>query len=156
MVLPISEESYCMRITALAPMAVAFLIMRSMAWRRASSRSSVYSVISPPPRERRPAMMLPPRPRLRTTRPKTWPFISTIRCPVTSSVVTTIIFPSPRWLEPSLLLRDAGRLGAVADLQLLNRGRQIIPNRALREKQCLGDLRDAGAALTRDQDLALA
>src|SRR5438094_231523 len=35
---------------ALAPIAVAFCTIRSRAWRRASSSSSVYSVISPPPR----------------------------------------------------------------------------------------------------------
>src|SRR5712691_4931231 len=70
---------------------IAIWTMRSMACRRASSSSSVYSTISPPPIDRSVATMLPPSPRLRTTSPKTCPFISTIRCPVTSSVVTTII-----------------------------------------------------------------
>ena len=48
--------------TALAPMSVAFLTSRSSAWRRVSSRSWVYSWISPPARERRPAMRLPEKP----------------------------------------------------------------------------------------------
>jgi len=67
------EESNRIITTALAPMARAFSTMRSIAWRRVSSTRRVYSTISPPPSERRPAMMLPPRPRLRTTTPNTWP-----------------------------------------------------------------------------------
>src|SRR5665811_2447155 len=68
-----------MEITALPPTSVALRTSRSIAWRRVSSSSSVYSWISPPPMERSPAMMLPPRPRLRTTSPKTIPFVSTTR-----------------------------------------------------------------------------
>ena len=48
----------------------------------------VYFLISPPARKRRPAMMLPPRPRLRTTTPKTCPLVSTMRCWAIPSVVT--------------------------------------------------------------------
>src|SRR5438876_4088803 len=68
-----------------------------MAWRLASSSNWVYSVISPPPSERRPAMMLPPNPRLRTTTPKTCPFVSTMRKCVIPSVVTTIMITSIHW-----------------------------------------------------------
>jgi hypothetical protein len=64
---------------ALACMGVAFLTIRSTAWRRASWSSCVYSVISPPASERSPAMMLPPSPRLRTTTPNTWPLTSLMR-----------------------------------------------------------------------------
>src|SRR6185312_6071141 len=79
MVCPISAESNRIMMMALACMSAAFLTMRSTAWRRASSRSCVYSVISPPASERSPAMMLPPRPRLRTTTPNTWPLTSLTR-----------------------------------------------------------------------------
>src|SRR6202521_4899203 len=132
-VVPISEESYCIRTTAFAPIAVAFWTIRSTACRRASSRSSVYSTISPPPSERNPAMMLPPRPRLRTTSPNTCPFISTIRCPETSSVVTTIISALLlRWLKPSQVLGDSSRLGAIADFELLDRRRYLTAHGSLR------------------------
>src|SRR6185437_13217016 len=49
---------------AFAPIVVAFSTSRSSAWRRASSSRRVYSWISPPTMVRKPAMMLPPRPRL--------------------------------------------------------------------------------------------
>src|ERR1700753_3899213 len=74
---------------ALACISRAFLTMRPTACRRASSRSWVYSVISPPTMDRRPAMMLPPNPRLRTTTPNTCPLTSLTRYPATFSVVTT-------------------------------------------------------------------
>ena len=74
-----SELSKRIEMTAFAPISVAFLTSRSRACRRVSSRSEVYSLISPPPIDRRPAMRLPEKPRLRTTRPKTWPFVSTTR-----------------------------------------------------------------------------
>src|SRR5205807_6175522 len=157
MVVPISDESYCIRTTAFAPIAVAFWTIRSMACRRASSSSSVYSTISPPPIDRSVATMLPPSPRLRTTSPKTCPFISTIRCPVTSSVVTTIISALLfRWLQPSLVLGYPRRLGAIVDLQLLNCRRQVVAHGSLGEEQYLRDLRDARALLTRNQHLAFA
>src|SRR6202022_3875675 len=127
------EESYCIRITAFAPIAVAFWTMRSIACRRASSRSSVYSTISPPPSERSVAMMLPPSPRLLTTSPNPLPFISTIRCPVTSSVVTTIISALLlRWLQPSQVLGDSSRLGAIADFEFLDRRREVVAHGSLR------------------------
>ena len=94
MVWPISDESKRIIRMALAPMAVALATMRSVAWRRASSSIWVYSLISPPTIERRPAMMLPPRPRLRTTTPKTWPRVVTVRCPAMFSVVAMIMEPS--------------------------------------------------------------
>ena len=75
---------------ASAPITVAFWTIRSIAWRRVSSRSEVYSWISPPTSERKKAARLPARPRLRTTRPKTWPLASTIRWPVRYGVVTRI------------------------------------------------------------------
>ena len=52
---------------------------------------AVYSVISPPTMLRRPAMTLPPTPRLRTTTPKHCPSVSRTRWPATVSVVTTSI-----------------------------------------------------------------
>src|SRR5207244_7898236 len=98
--------------------------------------SAVSSTYPPPPIDRSVATMLPPSPRLRTTSPKTCPFISTIRCPVTSSVVTTIISALlSRWLQPSLVLGDAGRLGAIVDLQLLYRRRQIVAHGSLRKEE---------------------
>src|SRR5207248_7603923 len=63
------------------------------AWRLVSSSSSVYSWISPPTSERRPAAMVPPSPRLRTTSPKTWPFVSATRWPATNGAVETITLP---------------------------------------------------------------
>ena len=51
----------------------------------------MYSWISPPPSERSPAMRFPEKPRLRTTRPKVWPFVSTIRWPAMNGVVATIM-----------------------------------------------------------------
>src|SRR4029077_4156973 len=131
--------------------------MRSTACRRGSSRSSGYSTISPHPNERSPAMIFPPSPRLRTTSPKTCPFISTMRCPDTSSVVTTIISALLlSWLEPSLVLGDAGRLGAITDFELLDRRREVVADRPFREEERFGDLRDTRAILSRDQHLALA
>src|SRR4029453_16324639 len=53
-----ADESNRIDTTALAPRTVAFRTRRSSAWRRVSSRRLVYSWISPPPSERRPAMML--------------------------------------------------------------------------------------------------
>src|SRR6185503_9600780 len=76
--------------TALAPIRVAFLTRRSRACRRVSSRSSVYSLISPPPSDRSPAIRLPEKPRLRTTSPKTWPFVSVTRWPAMNGAVATI------------------------------------------------------------------
>src|SRR6185369_14761827 len=76
---PISEESKRIITMPFACMILAFLTIRSTAWRRASSRSCVYSVISPPTSDRRPAMMFPPSPRLRTTTPNTCPFTSLTR-----------------------------------------------------------------------------
>src|SRR6185437_4126259 len=51
---PSSEPSKRIMTTALAPITVAFWIMRSSACRREASSSSVYSLISPPPRDRSP------------------------------------------------------------------------------------------------------
>src|SRR5690349_4043628 len=76
MTLPISDESKRIITIAFACMSLAFFTMRSTACRRASSSSCVYSVISPPTMERRPARILPPSPRLRTTTPNTWPLVS--------------------------------------------------------------------------------
>src|SRR6185437_2195509 len=78
MVWPISDESKRIITTAFAPIACAFCTIRSVAWRRASSSIWVYSLISPPTIERNPAITLPPMPRLRTTRPNTWPLLSVI------------------------------------------------------------------------------
>ena len=78
-----SDESNRNEMIAFAPTMVAFWTIRSIAWRRVSSRRLVYSWISPPPSERSPAITLPPIPRLRTTRPNTWPFVSTTRQPAT-------------------------------------------------------------------------
>src|ERR1700677_3403704 len=72
-------------------MAFASSPSRSKAWRRASSRSRVYSWISPPTMVRRLAMMLPPSPRLRTTTPKHCPSVWTVRWPAMFSVVATIM-----------------------------------------------------------------
>src|SRR5579884_4200966 len=74
-----------------------------MACLRASSSREVYSLISPPPSERRPAMILPPRPRLRTTTPKTCPLVSTIRCRAIPSVVTIRIFFSFSMVRAGIL-----------------------------------------------------
>src|SRR6185437_8025833 len=101
MVCPISAESNRIMTIALACMREAFLTIRSTAWRRASSRSCVYSVISPPASERSPAMMLPPRPRLRTTTPNTWPLTSLTRKPATFSVVTTSMASAPLRVWPT-------------------------------------------------------
>src|SRR5205807_1426710 len=65
------------------------------AWRRVSSTSAVYSLISPPTIERSAAARLPPMLRLRTTTPKTWPKASTVRWPATFSVVVTIMAAPP-------------------------------------------------------------
>src|ERR1700694_3854999 len=86
---PSSEESNRIMTTALAPIARAFSTIRSMACRRVSSTILVYSTISPPAIDRRPAMMLPPRPRLRTTTPKTWPRAHFTSEPAGRSVVVT-------------------------------------------------------------------
>src|SRR5437762_2882200 len=59
-----SELSKRIEMTAFAPISVAFLTSRSRACRRVSSRSEVYSFISPPPMDRRPAIRLPEKPRL--------------------------------------------------------------------------------------------
>ena len=91
MVSPISEESKRIMTMAFAPIIAAFCDIRSVAWRRASSSICVYSVISPPTRERRPATKLPPMPRLRTTTPKTCPSVRATRCPAMKSVVAMII-----------------------------------------------------------------
>src|SRR3954470_15347950 len=86
---PISEESKRIMMTAFAPIAVALRTSRSTACRRVSSKSWVYSWISPPAMERRLARMLPPSPRERTTTPNTWPNVCFTRCPATRSVVAT-------------------------------------------------------------------
>src|SRR5579864_8233400 len=86
-------------------MRLAFFTRRSTAWRRASSRSCVYSVISPPTIERSPAMMLPPSPRLRTTTPNTCPLTSRTRYPGTFSVVTTSMNTPFRQSAVSILSR---------------------------------------------------
>src|SRR6185312_12617205 len=95
MVWPISDESKRIITTALAPMAVALRTSRSTAWRRVSSSSWVYSWISPPTMERRLATMLPPRPRERTTTPKTWPSVLARRVPGMFSVVVTSMAGGP-------------------------------------------------------------
>src|SRR4029077_15361908 len=86
---PSSEESNRIMTTALAPITRAFSTIRSIAWRRVSSTSRVYSTISPPAMVRRLAMMLPARPRLRTTTPKTWPRAHFTSYPAGLSVVVT-------------------------------------------------------------------
>src|SRR5580698_6726559 len=88
---PISLESKRIMVTALAPMAAAFCTMRSIACRRESSLSLTYERISPPARLLRRAAMLPPMPRDRTVRPKTWPRVCTTSPSGMFSVVVTII-----------------------------------------------------------------
>src|SRR5580704_17615611 len=124
---------------ALAPIAVAFSTSRSKAWRRASSRSRVYSWISPPTMVRSPAMMLPPSPRLRTTTPKHCPSVWTVRCPAMFSVVTTIMreflpeqsarFPRVSNAKPNQRLHHGGaeRLQSLfADRRRAGRARDLV------------------------------
>src|SRR5580704_15645387 len=124
---------------AFAPIAVAFSTSRSKAWRRASSRSRVYSWISPPTMVRSPAMMLPPSPRLRTTTPKHCPSVWTVRCPAMFSVVTTIMreflpeqparFPRVSHAKPNQRLQHGGaeRLQSLfADRRGAGRARDLV------------------------------
>ena len=66
---PISEESKRTAMIASAPISRAFSTIRSMAWRRESSSSCVYSLISPRRSALNDATTLPVKPMLRTTRP---------------------------------------------------------------------------------------
>jgi hypothetical protein len=53
-------------------------------------------------------MMLPPSPRLRTTTPKHWPSVSTVRCPAMFSVVATIMGDSS---TPALQIEACASFG---------------------------------------------
>src|SRR6058998_259300 len=76
--------------TASAPVACAFATIRSTLAGELSSRS-VYSLISPPNKERIPATMFIGRLLVRTTSPNTSPLVSTTRWPATFQVVLTSI-----------------------------------------------------------------
>src|SRR5579885_2289945 len=65
--------------TALAPISLAFSTMRSMAWRRLSSSSSVYWVTSPPAIDLNAAPIPLIAPMLRTIRPKQLPMYRSVR-----------------------------------------------------------------------------
>src|SRR5213593_4377951 len=85
------EASNRIERTASAPVACAFATIRSTAcWRELSSRS-VYSLISPPNKERILATMFIGRLLVRTTSPNTSPLVSTTRWPATFQVVLTSI-----------------------------------------------------------------
>src|SRR2546426_6296739 len=58
-------------------------------------------------------------------------------------------------LEPSVFLRDARGLGAVAYFELLNCRGEVVSNGAFGQEEAFRDLSDAGAALAGHQDLAL-
>src|SRR5271165_3786556 len=135
-------------------MAVAFWTSRSRAWRRASSRSWVYSWISPPTIERRPAITFPPSPRLRTTTPKHCPSVCTVRWPATFSVVATIIGDpsSYRAALAATLFRDPNadepaRRALLCSLALRlvrSRRRQIRGRPANRDDRVVDDRLDLG------------
>jgi hypothetical protein len=70
-----------------APRSRAFSIIRSTAWRRLSSSSSVYWGTSPLRSEVNPAVKFLARPMLRTTRPKQTPRFSRMARPGSSTAV---------------------------------------------------------------------
>src|SRR3954453_21026302 len=76
---PISDESKRMPTTALPPRSLAFSTMRSMAWRRLSSSSSVYWWTSPPAMDLNAAPIPLIAPMLRTMRPKQLPTYRSVR-----------------------------------------------------------------------------
>src|SRR5208337_1135846 len=88
---PVSDESNATPITAFAPSVCACSLSRSSASCRDWLRSWVYSWISPPASERRPAVMFRPSPRLRTIRPQVKPRVFVILWPGRYDILTTMI-----------------------------------------------------------------
>src|SRR3954453_4888401 len=109
----------------LAPSSLALATMRSIAWRRASSSRSVYSLTSPWRSDLKPALKFLAKPMLRTTSPKAMPRFSRISAPGRSCAVVigsskSVIRPSvghpqrPMAFEDDIALNRAGE-GRIAD-----------------------------------------
>ena len=105
---PVSDESNATPMTAFAPSAFACSLSRSSASSRDWLRSWVYSWISPPASERRPAVMLRPRPRLRTIRPHVNPTVFVILWPGRYGVLTTMT-SSLNWFHRYGIGRDMSK-----------------------------------------------
>jgi hypothetical protein len=87
--LPISEESKRIAITALAPSSLAFSIIRSIACRRASSRTTVNCDTSPWRSDDIPPVTALLKPMERTTRPNVMPRFRSTLMPGNSNAEVT-------------------------------------------------------------------